>query len=86
MDVDIQVNDYMNYIKLERQLSKNTYDGYYRDLKDFFLYTNKDYKDLIEILSNINFNIGKYGIKGDNDLKIKKWEEVINESNFINLI
>ena len=48
-------------------------------------YTNKDYKNLIEILNNINYNIGKYAIKGDNDLNIKKWEEVINESNFINL-
>ena len=46
MNIDIQVNDYMNYIKLERQLSKNTYDGYYRDLKDFFEYTNKDYKSI----------------------------------------
>ena len=48
-------------------------------------YTNKDYKNLTKILSNIDCNIGKYAIKGDNDLKIKKWEEIINESNFINL-
>ena len=48
-------------------------------------YTNNDYKDLAKILSNINYNIGKYTIKGDNDLNIKKWEDVINQSDFINL-
>lgn len=48
-------------------------------------YTKNDYKDLIEILGKINYNIGKYAIKGDNDLSIKKWESVINDSNFINL-
>ena len=46
MNIDDQINKYMNYVKLERQLSKNTYDGYYRDLKDFFMYVNKDYKDI----------------------------------------
>ena len=33
----------MNYIKIERGLSKNTYDGYYTDLKDFFEKINKEY-------------------------------------------
>ena len=46
MNIDDQINKYMNYVKLERQLSKNTYDGYYRDLKDFFMYVNKDYKGI----------------------------------------
>lgn len=48
-------------------------------------YTNKDYRNLIEILNNINYTIGKYAIKGDNDLNIKNWETIINDSNFINL-
>ena len=43
-----------------------------------------DYKNLIELLNNINYNIGKYAIKGDNDIGIKEWENVIEESNFIN--
>lgn len=46
MNIDNQINDYMNYIKIERQLSKNTYDGYYRDLKDFFAFTKKEYKNI----------------------------------------
>ena len=48
-------------------------------------YTNKDYKNVINILNKINYNIGKYAIKGDNDLSIKNWESIINDSNFINL-
>jgi predicted MPP superfamily phosphohydrolase len=48
-------------------------------------YTKKDYNDLIKALNNIKYNIGKYAIKGDNDLNIKKWESVINDSDFINL-
>ena len=48
-------------------------------------YTKNDYKNIIEELSNINYTIGKYAIKGDNDLNIKKWETVIADSNFINL-
>lgn len=48
-------------------------------------YSKNDYKNLIEILGKINYNIGKYAIKGDNDLGISKWESIINDSNFINL-
>jgi len=48
-------------------------------------YTNKDYEDLIKILNKIDYSIGKYAIKGDNDLNIKNWENIINDSNFINL-
>lgn len=48
-------------------------------------YKDKDYKELKEILKSIDYNIGKYAIKGDSDLKIKKWEEVITDSDFIDL-
>lgn len=56
-------------------------DLFNKDIK----YVNDDYNDLTKILNNINYNIGKYAIKGDNDLNIKKWENVIKDSNFINL-
>lgn len=46
MDIDKQIIDYMNYIKIERGLSQNTYDGYYKDLKDFFETTNKNYSSI----------------------------------------
>ena len=48
-------------------------------------YTNNDYEDLIKILNNIKCNIGKYAIKGDNDINNNKWEYIINNSNFNNL-
>ena len=48
-------------------------------------YTEKDFKNLKKILKNIDYNINKYAIKGEDDLKINKWEEVISESNFIDL-
>lgn len=47
-------------------------------------YTKKDYNDLIEILGNIDCNINKYAIKGDNDTN-EIWEDIINKSNFIDL-
>ena len=48
-------------------------------------YKKDDYADLIKLLSKIDSNIDKYAIKGEDDLKINKWEEVISESNFIDL-
>lgn len=46
MNIEEELNDYINYISLERQLSKNTVDGYKRDLTAFFKYVNKSYKDI----------------------------------------
>ena len=46
MDIDKQIQDYLNYIKIERGLSNNTYDGYKRDLEDFFNYIKKEYKNI----------------------------------------
>ncbi|MBP3635157.1 MAG: site-specific tyrosine recombinase XerD [Bacilli bacterium] len=46
MDINKQIEGYMNYINIERQLSKNTSDGYKRDLVSFFEYINKDYEDI----------------------------------------
>lgn len=46
MNIDKQIEDYMNYINIERQLSKNTSLGYKRDLTFFFEFINKDYKDI----------------------------------------
>ena len=48
-------------------------------------YSNKDYEKIKTLLKKIDFNISKYAIKGDSDLHIKKWEEIINDSDFINL-
>ncbi len=46
MNYENQVQDYINYILIERQLSKNTIDSYKRDLADFFNFIKKDYKNI----------------------------------------
>lgn len=48
-------------------------------------YTEKDFKDIINTLNKIKANIGSYAIKGEEDLGFKNWEQIINDSNFINL-
>lgn len=48
-------------------------------------YLENDYNDVSELLNSINYTIGKYAIKGDNDLKISNWDSVIKNSNFIDL-
>lgn len=48
-------------------------------------YSKQDYKDLKKILKNIDYNIGKYTIKGEDDLNNKYWENIMKESNFIDL-
>lgn len=48
-------------------------------------YTEDDFKDLTDILKSIDYSIGKYAIKGEEDLKFKAWTNIINDSNFINL-
>lgn len=46
MNITNEIEDYINYITLERQLSINTIDGYKKDLIDFFTFVNKKYKDI----------------------------------------
>lgn len=48
-------------------------------------YSKKDYEDLVDILSSIDYNIDKYAIKGEDDLNNQNWESIINDSNFKNL-
>lgn len=48
-------------------------------------YTDEDFDDLKEILKDIDYNIYKYAIKGDNDLSIEQWEDIIRDSEFTDL-
>lgn len=45
-DIIKEIDDYITYISLERQLSENTVDGYKRDLMDFYYFTKKHYSDI----------------------------------------
>lgn len=60
--MDKQIEEYINYISLERQLSPNTVDSYKRDLNDFFNFIKKDYKaittnDINKYIMHLNSNL-----------------------------
>lgn len=48
-------------------------------------YSEKDYEDIKKLLKKINYNIRKYAIKGEDDLNIKNWDNIMNDSDFINI-
>lgn len=50
------IKDYINYVLIEKKLSINTKDAYYKDLVSFYEYVNKDIKDIAsdDIRSYIN--------------------------------
>ena len=48
-------------------------------------YTEYDYKDLTNIFKSMNYNVGKFAIKGEEDLSNKKWDDIIKNSDFIDL-
>ena len=48
-------------------------------------YTDKDFKTIKKILKSIDYNIAKYAIKGEDDLSINNWEDIIKDSDFIDL-
>ena len=59
MSIEKQLTEYIDYINIERQLSKNTLDVYKRDLIDFFEFVNKEYTnvtkdDIISYIKSIN--------------------------------
>lgn len=45
----------------------------------------KEKINIIELLSNIDSNIGKYQIKGEQDINNKHYDEIMNNSGFIDL-
>ena len=47
-------------------------------------YTDKDYEELTNIFKSMNYNIGKFSIKGEED-KNKKWDEIMSNSDFVDL-
>ena len=47
--------------------------------------SNEEKNELIEELNKIEVTIGKYAIKGNHDYDFKDFEQVLNDSSFINL-
>ena len=47
-------------------------------------YTKEDYEELTNFMKSINYNIGKFAIKGEEDSN-KKWDEILRNSDFVDL-
>ena len=89
MDMIKELDDYINYLSLERQLSVNTVDGYKRDLVDFYKFTNKSYKnvnknDVINYISYLNKKIGPKSINR-HIVSIKNYFKFLERNNMINI-
>ena len=83
-----EINDYINYLKIERQLSPNTIDSYKRDLEDFYKFTNKSYKfvtkdDAIKYLEYLNKKINPRSINR-HIVSIKNYFKFLEKNNSIN--
>ncbi len=48
-------------------------------------YKNSDFDELTSILNKIEAKLGKYAIKGEEDLLFTEWETIIKNSGFINI-
>lgn len=89
MDIDKNINEYINYLQIERQLSPNTIDAYKRDLTDFFKFTNKNYKDInkkdiINYITCLNKeNISSKTINR-HIVSIKNYFKFLERNNYIN--
>ena len=82
-----EIEDYINYLKIERQLSINTIDSYKRDLEDFYKFTNKSYKfitkdDAIKYLEYLNKKINARSINR-HIVSIKNYFKFLEKNNDI---
>ena len=87
IDISKEIEDYMNYLSLERQLSPNTIDGYKRDLEDFYKFTNKSYKhiskdDIINYITYLNKKVGPKTINR-HIVSVKNYFRFLEKNNYI---
>ena len=82
-----EIDEYINYLKIERQLSINTIDSYKRDLEDFYKFSNKSYKfitkdDAIKYLEYLNKKINPRSINR-HIVSIKNYFKFLEKNNNI---
>ena len=82
-----EIKEYITYLKIERQLSPNTIDGYKRDLMDFYKFTNKSYKfitkeDFINYIGYLNNKISPRSINR-HIVSIKNYFKFLERNNLI---
>ena len=83
-----EIQDYITYLKIERQLSVNTIDSYTRDLEDFYKFTGKSYKfvvkdDFINYIAYLNKKISARSINR-HIVSIKNYFKFLERNNLIN--
>ena len=87
INISKEIEDYMNYLSLERQLSPNTIDGYKRDLEDFYKFINKSYNhinkdDIIDYITYLNKKVGPKTINR-HIVSIKNYFKFLEKNNYI---
>ena len=75
-----EIEDYINYLKIERQLSINTIDSYKRDLEDFYKFITKE--DAIKYLEYLNKKINARSINR-HIVSIKNYFKFLEKNNSI---
>ena len=83
--VTTDLNDLNNLVKEVNRIKPDiiVFTG---DLFDHnIIYTEKDYEDLTNIFKSMNYSIGKFAIKGEEDLSNKNWDDIISNSDFTDL-
>lgn len=87
MKIEEEIEPYINYITLERQLSKNSIEGYKEDLTDFFSFVNKRFKDIKHSdITNYIMNISKHlNAKSVNRhiVSIRNYFKYLSKNNYI---
>lgn len=87
MKIEEELEPYINYITLERQLSKNTIEGYTEDLMDFFKFVNKKHNNITrEDITSYIMNISKdMNAKSVNRhiVSIRNYFKYLSKNNYI---
>ena len=87
MKIEEELEPYINYITLERQLSKNTIEGYTEDLMDFFKFVNKKHnnitrEDITSYIMNISKDINAKSVNR-HIVSIRNYFKYLSKNNYI---
>ncbi len=88
MKIEEEIEPYINYITLERQLSKNSIEGYKEDLTDFFSFVNKKFKDIgrddiTKYIMNISKKLNAKSVNR-HIVSIRNYFKYLSKNNYIN--
>ena len=86
-EINKEIEGYITYLTIERQLSSNTVDGYKRDLIDFYTFLNKKYKEITknDIISYLGYMNKKLNPKSINRhiVSVKNFFKYLERNDYI---